>query len=167
MGISLDMDIAKQEAQRPVGARLQHFLPNWQAITDNLWILKTTRGYSLELTSTPGQHRPVPTIALNQEKSAALTAEIDKLLQKQAISQVEAFPGEFLSPIFLVPKTHGSWRPIINIRDLNSHIAQHHFQMEGIRTVKGLMGKGDWLTKLDLKDAYLSVPMNQLHTHTF
>ena len=30
LGISLDMNIARQEAQRPVGARLQHFLPNWQ-----------------------------------------------------------------------------------------------------------------------------------------
>ena len=26
------------------------------------------------------------------------------------------------------------------------------------------MRKGDWLTKLDLEDAYLSVPMNQAHT---
>ena len=148
-----------------MGARLQHFLLNWQAITDDPWILKTIRGYSLELTSTPGQHRPAPPIALNQEKSAALTAEIDKLLQKQAISQVEASPGEFLSPVFLVPKADGSWCLVINLQNLNSHIAQHHFKMEGIRTVKGLMRKGDSLTKLDLKDTYLSVPMNQLHTH--
>ena len=165
LGISLNMDIARQEAQRPVGARLQHFLPNWQAMTDDPWILKTIRGYSLELTSTPRQHHPTPPIALNQEKSAALTAEIDKLLQKEAIRPVKASPGEFLSPIFLVPKADGSWRPVINLRDLNSHITQHHFKMEGIRTVKGLMRKGDWLTKLDLKDAYLSVPMNQAHTH--
>ena len=165
LGISLNMDIARQEAQRPVGARLQHFLPNWQAITDDPWILNTIRGYSLELTSTPRQHHPTPPIALNQEKSAALTAEIDKLLQKEAIRPVKASLGEFLSPIFLVPKADGSWRPVINLRDLNSHITQHHFKMQGIRTVKGLMRKGDWLTKLNLKDAYLSVPMNQAHTH--
>ena len=165
LGISLDMEIARREAQRPVGARLQHFLPNWQAITDDPWILNTIGEYSLELTSTPRQHHAVQPIALNQEKSAGLTTEIGKLLQKEAIRPVKASPGEFLSPIFLVPKADGSWRPVINLQDLNSHIAQHHFKMEGIRTVKGLMRKGDWLTKLDLKDAYLSVPMNQAHTH--
>ena len=32
--------------------------------------------------------------------------------------------------------------------------------MEGIRVVKGLLRKNDWMVKLDLKDAYLSVPMS-------
>jgi hypothetical protein len=165
LGISLNMNIATQEAHRPVGARLQHFLPNWQAITDDPWILNTVRGYRLELTSTPNQHHPPTPITFNQEKSAALTSEIHKLLQKQAITQVENSPDEFLSPVFLVPKADGSWRPVINLRDLNSHITHHHFKMEGIKTVKGLMKKGDWLAKLDLKDAYLSVPMSPVHTH--
>ena len=32
--------------------------------------------------------------------------------------------------------------------------------MESIKSVKGLIQKGDWLTKLDLKDAYLTVPVH-------
>ena len=32
-----------------------------------------------------------------------------------------------------------------------------------IRTVKGLMQRGDWLVKLDLKDAYLTVPIHSSH----
>ena len=35
--------------------------------------------------------------------------------------------------------------------------------MEGLETVKSLMRKGDWLVKLDLKDAYLTVPIFQEH----
>lgn len=35
--------------------------------------------------------------------------------------------------------------------------------MESIRTVKGLIQPGDWLVKLDLKDAYLSVPIHPSH----
>ena len=35
--------------------------------------------------------------------------------------------------------------------------------MESIRTVKCLIKQGDWLLKLDLKDAYLSVPIHQDH----
>ena len=32
-----------------------------------------------------------------------------------------------------------------------------------IRTIKGLLKQGDWLLKLDLKDAYLTVPIHQDH----
>lgn len=35
--------------------------------------------------------------------------------------------------------------------------------MEGLETVKSLVRKGDWLGKLDLKDAYLTVPIFPAH----
>ena len=35
--------------------------------------------------------------------------------------------------------------------------------MEGINTLKSLLQKGDWLVKIDLKDAYFSVPVSQEH----
>ena len=38
-----------------------------------------------------------------------------------------------------------------------------HFKMESIKLVKGLIQEGDWLTKLDLKDAYLTLPVHQAH----
>lgn len=106
------------------------------------------------------QFRPV-----SNERSEALAEEICKLQQKGAVSVVREAPGQFLSPIFLVPKSDGTWRPVINLRELNTHIAYHHFKMEGIRTVKGLMQSGDWLVKLDLKDAYLSVRVDPGHRH--
>ena len=35
--------------------------------------------------------------------------------------------------------------------------------MEGIHTLKSLLKKGDWLIKIDLKDAYFSVPVSPSH----
>ena len=35
--------------------------------------------------------------------------------------------------------------------------------MEGIQTLKDLLGQGDWLTKVDLKDAYFAVPIHHAH----
>ena len=44
-----------------------------------------------------------------------------------------------------------------NDKPLNVYAVAPHFKMESIKSVKGLIQKDDWLTKLDLKDAYLMV----------
>ena len=38
-----------------------------------------------------------------------------------------------------------------------------HFKMEGIQTLTSLLKQGDWLVKLDPKDAYFSIPINPEH----
>lgn len=69
----------------------------------------------------------------------------------------------FVSRIFLVPKKGGAWRPIIDLRNLNRFIAREHFKMEGIHLIKDLLQEGNWMIKIDLKDAYFAVPINQAH----
>ena len=36
-----------------------------------------------------------------------------------------------------------------------------HFKMEGIQTLKSLLKQEDWLVKVDLKDAYFSIPISR------
>ena len=67
----------------------------------------------------------------------------------------------FLSPMFVVPKKGGKWRPVINLRLLSQYVLKPHFKMEDIRTLKDIIQEGDQMAKLDLKDAYFSVPMAQ------
>ena len=52
-------------------------------------------------------------------------------------------------------------RLVINLKKLNSFINAPHFKMEGIHTLKSLLQKEDWLVKIDLKDAYFSVPISK------
>ena len=65
--------------------------------------------------------------------------------------------------MFIVPKKDGGWRPIINLKRLNSYLEVPHFKMEGIRDLKDILQMGDYMGKLDLKDAYLTVPVKESH----
>lgn len=161
-GLEVDMSIVRASAMTPVGGRLQHFKSNWNKISSDPWILNTVTGARVEFRSLPTQQNKPSEVCVNTEQSQALTREVEDLVRKNAIVPTPN-EGGFSSTIFLVPKTDGSWRPVINLRALNKHVVTHHFKMESIRTIKGLMQQGDWLLKLDLKDAYLSVPMCQEH----
>ena len=59
------------------------------------------------------------------------------------------------------PKERGGWRPIINLKGLNEYINTPHFKMESIASVKDILLPGDYLAKIDLKDAYLGIPMHK------
>ena len=67
----------------------------------------------------------------------------------------------FTSNIFLIPKSGGRFRLILNLKALNNFVAYEHFKMEDIRCVRDLLSKGDHLCKLDLRDAYLSIPIHE------
>jgi hypothetical protein len=61
---------------------------------------------------------------------------------------------------FCVPEKSGGFRSIVNLKPLNRFIVYEHFQMENLETVRYLVREGDWFIKLDVKDAYLTVPVN-------
>ncbi|XP_056408500.1 uncharacterized protein LOC130311793 [Hyla sarda] len=82
---------------------------------------------------------------------------------KGAIYPVPPQSQGFLSNLFLVKKKDGGHRPVINLRDLNYFVKYQHFKMEGIHLLKDLLIKDDWMVKIDLKDAYLTVPVHPSH----
>ena len=84
------------------------------------------------------------------------------MVSKGAITPVETgMENGFVSSIFLVPKKDGGYRPIINLKRLNEFVPHHHFKMEGIHMLKDLLKKGDFMAKIDLKDAYFAVPISE------
>ena len=66
----------------------------------------------------------------------------------------------FISNFFVVPKASGGFRPIFNLKALNKFIRPVPFNMKGIHLLRDLIREGDWFTKLDGKDAYLTVPIH-------
>ena len=149
----------------PVGGRLTLFLSEWEKVTSNPWVISTLRdGHHPQWKSTPPPFRgirrtPVPVDPVKRE---SLRSEIQSLLDKSAIEVVSRGQENvgFYSTYFLVPKKDGGFRPILNLRDLNACIEVPTFRMETLRSVIASVQVGDWLSSIDLKDAYLHVPMH-------
>jgi hypothetical protein len=69
----------------------------------------------------------------------------------------------FVSGIFVIPKSSGGFRPIGNLKGLNRFVDHFHFKMEGISVMNVMVRKGDFFTKIDLQDAYLTIPIHPEH----
>ena len=89
--------------------------------------------------------------------------EINESLLKGAIQISENEDGEFISNIFLVKKKNGKFRPVINLRKLNSFIEYHHLKQETLEYILKSVGKNYFFTSLDLSDVYFSVPIHTDH----
>ena len=87
------------------------------------------------------------------------------MLQKGAITEVTPTEVDlcFYSNLFLVPNKDGGMRPVVNLKCLSKYIVPHHFKMEGIHILRDLLKRNDWLTKVDLKDAYFIIPFHKSH----
>ena len=62
--------------------------------------------------------------------------------------------------MFVVMKASGSWRPVIDLLLLNLKVLKTPFKMETLQSVLLSVRRGDWMVSIDLKDAYLQVPMH-------
>ena len=69
--------------------------------------------------------------------------------------------GQYISKICLTPKPDGSQRLILNLKHFNQYVKTSHFKIEDHRTVVKLIRKDCFLATLDLKDAYLLLPVNK------
>ncbi len=147
---------------------MRFFLHNWRLISSDSWILHTVSGYSLEFTDCyhlPVQRAAPKLLRFSEEESLLISSEVDALLEKDAIEEVGANDSSlsFISQLFLHPKKDGGWRPVFNLRQLNRFLRYEHFKMEGLFMLKGLLNMGDFVAKIDLKDAYFTVPIAVHH----
>ena len=135
----------------------------WIHIGAEEWVLAILRdGYRIPfyvlppLTECPlvfGMYSP------GSEKGKALDLEVQLLMEKGAIEMAPSTPG-FYSHLFVVPKTTGGYRPILDLSVLNRYVLKTKFRMETVKTVLSAVREGDWMTSIDLKDAYFQVPIH-------
>ena len=138
-------------------------LQNWRKITADPWVLEAVQGYRLELTSRPEQSH-IPSSETDKKSADLIAEQVESMLDKKAIQCIQQDPTEgFFSRIFLVPQKGGKFGPVVNLCPLNRCIQYRHFKMEGIHTVKDLLRRGDYMVRIDLKDAYFAIPICTQH----
>src|SRR5690606_32445927 len=96
------------------------------------------------------------------EDKEIIGRQVKELLQKQAIRVVKGRSPGFYHHVFTVI-TPQKKRPVLNARPLNRFVKYKHFKMENLATLKELLLPQDFMVKIDLKDAYLHVPIHLKH----
>ena len=112
------------------------------------------------------QHRPQLThqcISFRTRNSRQdLQQAVDALLLKGAIERVTNMTSHwYYSRLFLVPKETGDLRPVIDLSTLNNHMVVPHFKMETQGSYRLAIRSQEWTVSIDIRDAYLHVPMHQ------
>ena len=157
----LPNDSSKASLSPPVGGRLRSFRRDWQTNKCSSNII--TNGYILPFLSKPNLVR-FPLILSEYktlQKDQALADCIQSLLSKKAIERVENVKSlGFYSRLFLVPKPHQRWRPVIDISRLNTFVHVEKFEMETPESIRTSLVKGEWLSSIDLLDAFLHIPID-------
>ena len=148
----------------PVGGRLHSVRRDWQINKCSDSVLNIiTNGYVLPFISKPKLVR-APLIhsgykALHKEQ--ALASCIKSLLSKYAIERVENVKSlGFYSRLFLVPKPHQRWKPVIDLSRFNTSLLVERFKMEIPESIRASLVPGEWVSTIDLSDAYLHIPIH-------
>ena len=66
----------------PQAGRLKHFLPAWEQITKDPWILQVVSGYQIEFLDYPVQHKTPALIPCTQDHQTIIDQEVQELLSK-------------------------------------------------------------------------------------
>lgn len=100
---------------------------------------------------------------MSSEFVAICDQEVRDLILKKTVREIVDGSEGFVWSLFVIPKKTGGFRPIVNLKPLNKFIKYEHFKMENLQAVRFLLREGDWMVKVDLKDAYLTVPIHPSH----
>jgi len=163
--INNDYNTLSLQVPCTVGGRLGQFWEHWANLGAKMEVVQMLKeGLKWSFTQKP-HLRNSPWRAQNfmgTQKRLKMEEAIAGLLRKNAIEKVhqENSPG-YYSILFLREKPSGEMRPIIDLKQLNKLIINHHFQMESARSIQLALTQGEWCCRLDLQDAYFHIPINQ------
>ena len=140
------------------GAALSARVDKWREITSSDTILNwISKGVSIPFIRTPTQPVWIQNYKqYSSDEKCFITEEIRKLCAQKCIVQCRNRPY-FVSPLNIAPKSDGTYRLILDLRELNKCCKPKTFIYEDINTVVNLIQPGDNLVTLDLKSAFFHI----------
>ena len=148
---------ANRNEQLPVVGKLVHFKDTWTKLFPQHpeIVRKVSQGILIAFDDVLPSLLRYPLELPSNNKTADLLHAVQKLRLSRAIEEVmdTTSPG-YYSRLFLVPKPDGSFRPIIDLKKLNQFIVVPSFKMETLFSIIAALQPQEWITKIDLKDAY-------------
>jgi hypothetical protein len=98
------------------------------------------------------QHSPTDQLAID--------TAVEKFLKAGIIHKSTTQSRNYLSNFFTIQEPTKR-RPILDCTTLNKFLQVQHFKMEGIPALRDLIEEDDYICKIDLKDAYVVVPIHR------
>jgi hypothetical protein len=141
------------------------FIKEWAKMTSDPYILDMVQGAHIQFkdgmpSRINNNIKPYP---MSQSERLVVDKEIEKLVDKGVLRQVKPDECMFMSNVFLRPKKNGTYRLILNLKELNEDIEYSKFKMETLHSIVKLMRPNCFMASLDLSDAYYSVPVAPEH----
>lgn len=147
-------------AESKVAGRPQGYLGEWRKLTSDKFILNIVDGYRIPFKRVPIQTSFNRKTSFSEPQNKLFQSAINDLIAKGAITKCKEKKGQLLSPYFFREKADGSLRFILNLKQPNKYVHTVHFKLEDVRTATKLLSKGDYMTSIDLKDAFFLVPVH-------
>eukprot|EP01132_Coremiostelium_polycephalum_P010169 gene10169-12475_t len=165
-------EFSQEPSKKGVGCRLKEFVPVWKEMGFPNHSIKTIQGLRIDLLpSFKSRREALPKRRLDPAQVECIEKEVVSLLEEDAIEIVnnpqKSNGPVFYSDLFTVPKPGGGLRPVLDLREFNTHVKMESFKMEGIKDLQFLLKKDYYMAKLDLKKAYLHVPIAKYHQDLF
>jgi len=144
-----------------IAGKIKFHLKEWKSITSDQTILDIVKGCKFDFVENPDKIDQRETFT--NIKEAAIDNEIDKLAQIGVIEKANHCEGEFISTIFLRPKSDGTHRMILNLKNFNKSINYVHFKMESLHSAFQTITPNSFMGSLDIRHAYYLVNVDESH----
>ena len=149
------------------GGKTSLSFDSWRELDVGEWVLDKIDGVKPELQVDPSDIKPKSEIKFQFEEDECVRQEIEKLLAKGVIRSVVPSQDQVISNVFVREKKDGSFRMILNLKNLNVCVEKVHFKLENLNDAISLMKPECYFASLDLKDAYYSVKIHPDYTKFF
>ena len=114
-------------------------LSEWEKITSDPEFFFTVSGLPLDFSEEIDYKSSVTPSKFSPIEEMFLSVEIENLLRKGVMKECQNEEGEHIFPIFVAPKSDGSFRMILNLKKLNYHMPYIHSELETIKSVLNLV----------------------------